>query len=261
MKLHRIFGVILRFLYQFRHSYDRLSDAFYWPTMDLLLWGLTSAYFTTYVPNQSHFITIIVSGILLWLIVWRAQYEITVGVLSDLWDKNFINMFISPLTFSEWLISFVIIGLIKGLVSILFAMGVAFLLYKVQIFFYGFYFIPFLILLFMTGWWVGFFVAGIIIRYGTKIQTLAWSVVALLMPFSAIYYPLSILPKWAQQVSLFIPTSYVFEGSRQIIQHKTLDMNMLLISFVINLIYLILSIWFLKRSFNCMLNKGLANLS
>ena len=38
-------------------------------------------------------VMIIISGILLWIIVWRGQYEITVNLLEDLWDKNLINIF------------------------------------------------------------------------------------------------------------------------------------------------------------------------
>lgn len=260
MKAHRIYGVVLRYLYYFRHSLDRLSDAFYWPTIDLILWGLTSTYFTSVIPGKAQFLTMIVSGLLLWIIVWRGQYEITVNLLSELWDRNLLNIFISPLKFSEWLVSFVILGVVKAIVSLSFAMIVAYFLYKVQILFYGFYLLPFLFLLIMTGWWVGFFVAGIIIRYGTKMQMLAWSMVAVLSPFSAIYYPLSILPKWAQFVAQFIPTSYIFDASRQLIAHGTVDTNKLYLSFLLNVFYLILSIWYLKRSFNKILQRGLANL-
>lgn len=257
MKLNRIYGMILRYFYYFRRSLDRMSDSFYWPTMDLLLWGLTSSYFRQYGPANSKLILIIISGILLWIIVWRGQYEITVNLLSELWDKNLINLFAAPLKFSEWLITVLIVGIAKAIISLSFAMLVAFLLYKVNIFLYGFYFIPFIILLIMTGWWVGFFVAGLILRFGTKIQTFAWTAVMVIAPFSAIYYPLSILPGWAQKIAIFVPTSYIFEASREVINKGYLDKNKLIVSFLLNIIYLILAMIFVRRSFNKVLNKGL----
>lgn len=260
MKINRIYAVILRYLFHFRHSLDRIFDAFYWPTLDLLIWGLTSAYFTRYAPNTSMIIIIIVTGILFWLIVWRAQYEITVNVLEELWNKNLINLFVSPLKFSEWIIASIIVGLIKAAFSFSFAMIVAFLLYKVEIFLYGFYFIPFLILLIMFGWTIGFFVAGLILRFGTKVQIFAWSMVWLFAPFSAIYYPVSTLPFWAQKVSLIFPASYVFEGAREVLSKGTLDLNKIYIAFILNIIYLILSIIFLKKSFAKVLQKGLVKL-
>jgi ABC-2 type transport system permease protein len=109
----------------------------------------------------------------------------------------------------------------------------------------------------LTGWWVGFGVAGIILRYGTRVQTLAWSLVAVFAPFSAIYYPLSILPHWAQMVAAVIPVSYIFEGSRQIIATGQIDMSKLIVSFVLNALYILLSFLFLERSFKKVLKKGL----
>ncbi len=257
MKLHRIYGIVLRYLFLFRRSFDRLSDAFYWPTIDLLVWGLTSSYLRSFAPKTSPIILIIVSGILLWLITWRAQYEVTVNLLEDLWNKNLINIFVSPLKFSEWIVSFLIVGIVKAIASVIFASGVAFILYKVHILNYGYYLVPFFASLMITGWAIGFFVAGLILRYGTRIQTLAWSFVAIFSPFSAIYYPLSILPNWAQKIGQLIPITYIFEGSRQIIATGHMDSDKLIISFALNLIYIILAFWFLTRSFKAVLNKGL----
>jgi len=257
MKINRIWAMVLRYLYYFRHSLDRMSDAFYWPTIDLLLWGLTSSYFRQYTPANSKILLMIVSGILFWLITWRGQYEITVNLLDELWNKNLVNLFVSPLKFSEWIVSVLIIGVLKGFVSFSFALFMAFILFKIKLFFFGFYFVPLIILLILSGWSIGFLVAGIILRFGTKIQTLAWTGVMIISPFSAIYYPLSILPKWAQTVAAFVPTSYVFEGAREIINKGHLDWNKLLMSLILNLVYLTFALLFIKRSFNKTLEKGL----
>lgn len=257
MKIHRIYAIILRYFFLFRRSYDRLTDAFYWPTIDLLVWGLTSTYLRSFAPDASNIILIIVSGILLWLITWRAQYEITVGLLEDLWNQNLINIFVSPLKFSEWITAFLITGILKALISVLFASGVAYILYKVHIFSYGIYLIPFFASLMITGWAIGFFVAGLILRFGTRIQTLAWSFVAVFSPFAAIYYPVSVLPKWAQQIAAIFPVSYIFEGSREIIASGSTDYQKLIISFVLNFIYVSLALLFLFNSFKKVLNKGL----
>src|SRR5437762_2864483 len=62
-------------------------------------------------------------------IFWRAQREISTGLLEELWNKNLINIFVSPLTFSEWLISIFIVSIIKTAISFLFMCFLAFLLY------------------------------------------------------------------------------------------------------------------------------------
>lgn len=260
MKIHRIYAIILRHYYYFKVSFDRATDVFYWPVLDLLLWGITSLYLKKLAPNANGLVLAIISGILFWLVIRRAQNEISGNLLEDLWNKNLINIFVSPLKFSEWIVSLLLIGISKVILSLGFAMLIAFLLFKVQIFFYGFYLLPFIVLLMMTGWWVGFLITGIILRYGTKIQALSWSLITIITPFSAVYYPLSILPHWAQTIAAFLPSSYIFEGAREVIYKGTLDPHKIMMSFLLNCIYLVLSGIFLKRSFDKVLEKGLTNI-
>ena len=176
MKLHRIYAIILRQIFTLRHSFDRLTDAFYWPVLDLFLWGLTSSYFTSIAPGTSKIVMVLVGGIILWIIAYRAQYDISINILGEMWDRNLVNIFVSPLKFSEWISSLIIMGILKAIASILFASIFAFLLYKIAIVTYGFYLLPFIFLLLMTGWWVGFLVSSVTLRLGTKVQTLAWTI-------------------------------------------------------------------------------------
>lgn len=260
MKLHRIWGMVLRSLYGFKHSYDKMSDAFYWPTLDLFLWGLTSAFIQNSTSGLPNILLIVISGIVFWIIFWRAQYEITIGVLEEIWNKNLINIFITPLRFSEWVTAWLVVGVLKGLVSFAYAAVLALILYKTNVFVYGFHTLPFLFLLLLSGWWIGFMIASVIVRYGSRVQTLAWSMPWVLAPFSAIYYPVSVLPDWAQFVAAFLPTSYVFEGMRQVMAGGGLNIEKVLISLGLNIFYLIIGILLLKRSFKKLLERGLVKL-
>lgn len=260
MKINRIYAIILRHFYIFRHSADRMSEAFFWPLIDLFLWGLTSQYFARQ-TNQPNVIVFILSGLIFWTVVWRGQQEITMTLLEELWNKNLVNIFVPPLKFSEWVISVLIVGITKTAMSFCFASLLAYLLYRMNIFYYGFYLFPFLLLLLMNAWAVGFFVTGIILRYGTKVQTLAWSLIAVLSPFAGVYYSVSILPLWAQKVALYIPISYVFEGVHAVIQKGKLDYTMLAVSFVLNCIYLTLGMIYVKQSFTKVLEVGLTKVS
>ena len=44
MNPQRIYGVFLRYFYVMRKGLHHLSDLFYWPLVDILLWGLTSVW-------------------------------------------------------------------------------------------------------------------------------------------------------------------------------------------------------------------------
>lgn len=259
MKIHRIYAILLRFVLAMKYSLERLTDFFYWPVIDLLMWGITSAYIQTLGPDAANITMIILTGLVLWIIVWRGQYEIGLNLLADVWNRNLINIFVSPLKFSEWMVSFLLLGFIKAILSFVFGIFVAFMLYKVRLFEYGFYFIPYIFLLIMTGWWIGFIIVGLIFRIGRRVEAFAWTLGALIAPFSAVYYPVAILPKWAQYISAALPTSYVFESAREVIHNGYFDVNKVVISFILNIVYLILTAIFLKRGFDKLLKRGIIN--
>lgn len=249
INFNRVFAMVLRDFYGLLHSYDRIGDMFYWPAMDLFVWGLTGAYFVQQ-THSSNALTIILTGLIFYIVIWRANYEINQNILSEIWDRNLVNIFASPLSLTEWVLSFLIFGLIKMFISLIFSAVLGFLLYKYNIFLYGMWLIPFVLSLLLTGWAAGFFVAGFIIRFGQKIQTLAWTGIYIIVPFSALYYSVSILPVWAQKVALITPPSYIFEGMRQIIFTGKLSYDTLLISFGLNIFYLAIGIWFFVFMFN-----------
>ncbi len=260
MKWHIVSAIIWRHLYNFRRSLDKVADSFYWPAMDIFLWGFTSTFITRQAGTLPNIVIILLSGLILWMIVWRGQYEITVNLLEEMWNQNLANLFASPLRLREWLMGVFILGFIKMLVAVGFAALLAFFAYKTNIFTLGIYLLPFMISLIMTGWAVGVIVAGLIVYYGMRIQTLAWSAVFLIAPFSGVYYPISTLPVWAQEVSYILPTSYIFEGMRSVLTKGTMDTHPLLISFAINFLFLLFGIYFFIVMFEKSKEKGLARL-
>ncbi len=261
MNIRRIFAIILRHFYNLRRSFDRLSDVFYWPVLDLILWGLTGVYFASLSPNSTIHIEAVIGAILLWVIPWRAQNEISINVLVELWDRNLTNIFVAPLKFSEWAAALMIVGIFKGLISLGFGSLVAFLLFKVNIFMYGWYLLPFLAMFFIFGWSIGFTVASVVLRFGSRIQTLGWTVPWAAAPFSAIYFPVSILPHWAQGVSKALPSSYIYEGSRQILFEHTFNWNYFWMALILNIIYFAISLSLFRVSYKKALNRGLQGIN
>jgi len=260
INFHRVMAMVIRYTYNLKHSLDRLSDMFYWPLLDLLIWGVTGLYLAKLSTHSSNYLFIILNGLIFWIIVWRAQHEININILSEIWDKNIVNIFVTPLNIYEWILSFMIFGLLKSLISVVFSAVIAYLLYGYNILTYGPALVLFFVSLMLTGWAFGFIVAGFLIRFGERIQTLAWGGIAIIIPFSALYYPLSILPHWAQIVARFIPSSYVFEALREMLFTKQLAFDKLGISFGINILYLAAAIWFFVFMFNKTKKLGIGRL-
>ena len=88
MKLHRIYGMVLRHLYIFKRSPDRWTDVFYWPAIDLIMWGITGSYFLS-TGNNSHISVIIfsiIAGITFFTILRRGEQEISISALEEIWN-------------------------------------------------------------------------------------------------------------------------------------------------------------------------------
>ncbi|OGG02644.1 hypothetical protein A2W14_01180, partial [Candidatus Gottesmanbacteria bacterium RBG_16_37_8] len=171
-------------------------------------------------------------------------------------NRNLINLFTTPISLIEFIIATLILGLIKLLMVILFMGLIAFFLYRFNIFFYGWYLLPAIVNLTLVGWWVGFIIDGLIFRYGYKIQAFAWAFIFVLYPFSAVLYPVEILPPWARHISAVLPTSYIFENMRAILFSGKFNALDIYIALTLNLIYLILSTIFLKLMFKNALQNG-----
>lgn len=260
MSWFRIWAVVLRHLYNFRHNLDRVVDAFYWPSLDIVVWGLTISAMQKQGESSVVQVVMILTATILWFVMWRGQGEITVNFLEELWSENLVNLFASPLRLVEWMIGLCLIGVVKlsltlGLTSVL-----AFLLYRTNILEIGFWLIPFTITLTLFSWAFGFLTAGVFLRKGTDVQTLAWAGAFVLMPFSAVYYPLYLLPRWVQAISSFLPTTYVFEGMRSLILTGTTPVEGMAKSLTLSSVYLVIAVWFFVKSFAAAKEKGLGHL-
>jgi len=66
----------------------------------------------------------------------------------------------------------------------------------------------------------------------------AWSLPFLLMPFSSVFYPESVLPPFARAIAQAIPANHVFEGMRALVSEGRMDWGRLGLATGPNLLYL-----------------------
>jgi ABC-2 type transport system permease protein len=260
MKINRIYAMVLKNWYILKHNLDRQTELFYWPTIDLILWGITSLYFRDVAPESGVIVINIVSGLILWYFIWQGQNEVNISILMELWNKNLVNIFVTPLKFTEFILAFMFTSVVKSLVTFVFTSVAALFMYKVGLFTIGLWVIPFSIVLILMGWIYAFLVSGFILRHGTRVQSITWTLVFLISPFSAVFFPVKLLPEWGQFIAKFVPSSYIFEAMRSIIETNTFDHNILFYSFGLAIFYFILTFIWLNRSFSYALRQGLVKL-
>lgn len=226
-----------------------MLDVFYWPVMELLLWGFLSIYLQKFDFGGVNVVTILLGAIIFWDLLSQAQRTVSVTFLEDVWERNFLNIFVSPLTVGEFLVSAILLGLVRIALVLVVMAALAFLFYHFNLFSLGFALIPFIANLLLFGWSLGLFTTGIILRWGTSAQVLAFGFIMLIQPFSAVFYPVSALPDVVQWVAYLLPSTYVFEGMRAVVADGALPVRDLVMATVTNLAYMALVLWYFYAMF------------
>jgi ABC-2 type transport system permease protein len=259
MKSHRIKALVLRHLYPVIRDFDLLSDMVYWPVIDTILWGVTSQWLSESSGNMQIVLTILIA-LVLWNVIWRSQAEVSRNLMDEIWNKNLVNIFSTPLKLKEWVTAVLLLSVLKTAITLVLLVPVMYLMYTVNVFQLGWWLLVFFLGCLITGWWVGFISAGIVLRYGQKMQTVVWTLPGILLPFSAIYYPVDKLPEIVQPISLLIPTTYIFESMRSLLAGNGVDLMMMVVCFGLNFLWLAITLWYFVRSYQFSKNLGLGRL-
>ncbi len=237
----RIGAMISRYLYLHKRSLPRFLEIIFWPVMELLVWGFVSVYIQTLSNNTiPKIIPLLLSAMIFWDVLYRSQQAVSIAFVEDIWTQNIVNLFISPLKTWEWVMATFLYGFTKTVL-------IATILSVISLFLYHFhllshlqiYIIPLFLNLILFGWAVGLFTSALVIRFGHSAEALIWGVPFLIQPLSAVYYPLSVLPVWLRVISLGLPSTYVFEGIRFVINTGTLPVEDFWKSFILNLLYFV----------------------
>ena len=236
----RVLAMVERHLYLVAASPVRIIDLIYWPTVQLLTWSFLQLYVgrTSQLPVLAA--GTLVGGILLWDVLFRGQLGFSMSFLEEVWSRNLGHLLMSPLRPAEFVVSLMIMSVLRLSIGLLPAVLIATL-------FFGFDIgalslaIPFLFInLMLTSWAVGLATSGLILRYGLAAETIAWSAMFGMMPFACISYPVATLPQLLQPIAWALPPTYVFEAMRAMLIQHSFRTDLMLESFALNLVWLAL---------------------
>lgn len=247
----RIGAMVLRHLYLLRASWPRVLELVYWPTMQMILWGVISQFFTSDLVGDglvARAAGLLIGAVLLWDVLFRGQLGVSVGFLEEMWSRNLGQLFVSPLRPYEWILSLLVTSFLRTLIGMIPAALLAIILYEYSIFDMGLPLIGFFVHLLVMGWAVGLMVSALILRYGLGAESLAWAAIFALAPLSGIYYPVSALPDWIEPVARVLPSSHVFEGMRAVLLDGVFRLDFFVWAGVLNSVYLAAGIGFFLYS-------------
>lgn len=211
-------AIALRQFYLMRGSAARVLPLFAWVAIDIVLWGFMARYLNSLTSPHLQFVPSLLGAVLLWDFFGRVMFGVTTAFLEDVWSRNFLNFFASPMTIPDYVCGLVLTSVATsciGLVVMLLIAGAAF---GLSLFSYGLVVLPFLLVLFLFGIAMGIFATAIVLRLGPAAEWFVWPLPALISPFVGVFYPLSTLPQWMQWIGRLFPPSYVFESLRSTVQ-------------------------------------------
>jgi ABC-2 type transport system permease protein len=257
MNRSRVGAIVLRLVYLYRSSPQRIVPIFVFMGVDVLVWGFLTRYLNAVSHADFNFIPALLGAALLWDFLSRVMMGVTMALFEDVWSRNFLNFFATPLRISEYLTGLVIAGVATSLVSL----GVMFSLAKVA---FGLSFIGygaplalFLMVLFLTGIALGVAAAALVMRLGPASEWLIWPLPLLMSPFAGVFYPVAILPAWMRAVATILPPSYVFEGMRAIVNGGPAPWDRLALGGGLALAYLVLACLFFAKVYHLAIRTGL----
>ncbi|HKO06474.1 MAG TPA: ABC transporter permease [Alphaproteobacteria bacterium] len=235
----RVWAMALRYFYLLRGSWPRIAELIYWPTVQVILWGLITRFFVTHSTWLAQAGGVLIAGVLLWDVLFRSQLGVAVSFLEEVWARNVGQLFVTPLQPYELMLSLAAMSLLRTLIGVVPAALIAIPLYSYSIFTMGLPLIAFFVNLMIFGWAMGLAVSGCIMRYGLGAESLAWLAIFALAPLSGVYYPISTLPDWLQPLAWALPMSYVFEGMRAVMFEHVFRTDLILSALALNAVYLV----------------------
>src|SRR5438105_1936001 len=151
MNPNRTFAIVLRLFYLLRGSPARVMALFAWVAIDMVLWGFITKYLNSVISTGLNFVPVLLGAVLFWDFFIRVMHGVTMAFFEDVWSRNFLNFFATPLAIPEYLGGLVLssigtssVGLLVMLVLASGIFGLSFLSYGLAVF-------PFLLVLFLFG--------------------------------------------------------------------------------------------------------------
>lgn len=257
MNLRRSSAIIYRYFSLLKGSPDRLIGLYIWMLIDMVLWGFLSTYLSKIIPPGFNAISAFLGAVLLVNFFSRVMLNINMTFFEDMWARNFLNIFASPLRVSEYLLGLIICGVLTSSLGLIIAFSSAALLFGFSPLAYGIALIPFILILFLFGIALGILGCAIVLARGPSSEWFIWPIPAVISPFVGVYYPIETLPHWMQTVATILPPRYVFENLRAVLHGGQANLTELSLGILLAIGYIIVASAVFLRVYRKAMRTGL----
>jgi ABC-2 type transport system permease protein len=253
---NRIDAVIRRHFYVTIHSPTRLIELGFWPVIDLVLWGMITTFLAGSATELPVPVSFFLGGVILWDLVFRSKNAVALCLLEEVHSQNLISMFASPITATEYLVGAVAWGLSKVAWTWTVMTVLAWALFHFGVLQMGPELAIFAAVLIVYGISLALVVIGCVLRFGYAADELTWALAGLVVPFSAVFYPVSALPEWARAVAMLVPPAHVFEAMRASLAGSSSAWGSVAFAAALDVVYLGVGFAFARAMFRQLLRRG-----
>ena len=216
LRPRRVAAVVVRYAFLLRGSVARVVPLFAWVAIDVVLWGFLTRYLAAVSRSGIDFVTVLLGAVLLWDFFARSMQGVTMTFLEDVWTRSLLNVFATPLTLAEYVTGLVLCSVATSAIGLAVMVALATTAFGLPVAHLGVA-VAALAILFLFGIAVGIFGCAIVLRLGPAAEWFIWPIPAILSPFAAVFYPVSVLPGWMRAISWILPPSHVFETARAVL--------------------------------------------
>jgi ABC-2 type transport system permease protein len=257
MRAERSAAIFLRQLYLLRGSPARIVPLFGWVAIDMVLWGFITRYLNSVSRSGFNFVPALLGAVLLWDFFSRVMQGVTMTFFEDVWSRNFLNIFATPLSIWEYLLGLIVSSIFTSSFGLVVMIVLATAVFGLSFLSYGLVLIPFLLILFAFGIALGIVASAMVLRLGPAAEWFVWPIPALISPFAGVFYPLSTLPDWMQAIAHVLPPSYVFENLRRIVAGHAISPVGLLAGASLVIVYVAAACWVFAGVYRRAVRTGL----
>ena len=257
MSLHRVGAIVLRQLYLLRGSVARVIPLFAWVAIDIVLWGVMARWLERVARPGYDVVPALLGAVLLWDFLTRVMQGVTMAFFEDVWSRNFLNVFATPLSIPEYVGGLVLSSIATSAVGLAMMLLVATTAFGLSFAAYGLLLVPYLLVLWTFGIALGILGSAIVLRLGPAAEWFVWPIPALVSPFAGVFYPLATLPAWMEVVAHLLPPAYVFENMRAVVEGREASGAALATGGALSVAYLLAAYAFFTRVHRYAVRTGL----
>jgi ABC-2 type transport system permease protein len=241
----RLTAFAYRNLIMARRNVFFVFELTFWPGVAMLSHGLL----TRFLALDTKMTAFILVGTVALSTIQVCQLDVAYAVLFDIWSKSMKHQFLTPIGIRHMAIGSWLVGVARGVTVFVLMAMIGTWAFRFDFMGGG----PGSLTLFLLGCFlcsliIGLLVCSLVLLFGTRAETSAWAAVNFIVMLSGIYYPVSVLPGWAQGVAAGIPLTYFLDAFRQGYGFEAHFAHAWLKGFALTGIYVVLAHWALASA-------------